>query len=221
MLLRFDMVIRTRKGWPQGVPTYQTPSSDHRARKEPDLLVTSLKWPPLFGTLQRPTWGVGRGVSQPAPLSTPGQLADTGPCPASPRCGRSPSLTEPWERAWPEVGGWGTVPEPGLAQQSPAVTNTPTLRHPDSGIPQQTQTSEWPWAHVPPALHILPAPQLTSSPTSTNPDQALVVTCAPMLSFPGGGQSACPGRQDPHALLWADLAWPRARWPTWSMSVRA
>lgn len=47
------------------------------------------------------------------------------------------------------------------------------------------------------------------------------VTCAPMLSFPGGGPSARPGRQDTQAHFYAGLAWPRTGLPTWNVSVRA
>lgn len=73
--------------------------------------------------------------------------------------------------------------EPGPAQQSPTVTDAPPGRHPNSGAPQWTQTSEEPEADVPPVLHTLPAPQLSPSPTSTNSNQAVWSHARPGSAF--------------------------------------
>lgn len=120
--LGFNVVTQVRKERPKEAPTYQTPGNDHRARTEPALLGTSLKWPPLSAPF-RGLLAAGQGGSASWPLY-PGQLAQTGPGPA-PRCGWSSSSAAGAERACPGGGGAMGL-EPGLFQQTVGtVANTP------------------------------------------------------------------------------------------------
>lgn len=120
--LRFNVVTQMRKERPKEAPTYQTPRNDHRARTEPALLGTSLKWPPL-STPFRGLLTDGQGGSASWPLY-PGQLAQTGQAQLPGVAGLLPWQHQQKGPALEEGRAMGL--EPGPSQQTVGtVADTP------------------------------------------------------------------------------------------------